>query len=73
MTKSFIRLYSKYLRIHLDKYLTVKNQINNVATKLNKANTILSKIRHYVDMKTLKSIYHAIFYLVLHQFGCKTH
>ena len=49
MIKSFIRLInSKYLGIHLDKYLTWKNQINNVATKLNKANAILSKIRYYI-------------------------
>ena len=29
--------------------------------KLNKANAILSKIRHFIDRKTPKSIYHAIF------------
>ena len=29
--------------------------------KLNKANAMLSKIRHYIDQKTLKAIYHAIF------------
>ena len=52
----------KYLGIHLDKYLTCKHQINNVAIKLNKANTnMLSKIKHYVDIKTLKSLYRAIF------------
>ena len=28
--------------------------------RFNKANAILSKIRHYVDIKTLKLIYHAI-------------
>ena len=28
---------------------------------LNRANAMLSKVRHFVDKKTLKSIYHAIF------------
>ena len=51
----------KCLRIHLDKYLTWKHEINNVAIKLDKGNSTLSKIRNYVGIKTLKSIYHAIF------------
>ena len=51
----------KYLGIHLDKFLTWKHQVNDLPIKLNKANITLSKIRHYVDIKTLKSIYHAIF------------
>ena len=50
-----------YLGIDLDKYLTWKHQINNVTIKLNEANAMLSKIRHYVDIKTLKSLFHAIF------------
>ena len=54
--KTFYQTNSvKYLRIHLDKHLTSKRQINNVAIKLNKANAMLSKIRHYVEIKTLKS------------------
>ena len=28
---------------------------------LNRTNAMLSKVRHFVDKKTLKSIYHAIF------------
>ena len=51
----------KYLGIHLDKYLTWKHQIYNIAIKPNKANAMLSKIKHYVDIKTLNSRYHAIF------------
>ena len=51
----------KYLGIKIDKNLSWENQINNVSIKLNKANAMLSKIRHYVDFKTLKLIYHAIF------------
>ena len=55
----------KYLEIHLGKYFTSEHQIKNAAIKLNKANAVLTKIRHCVDMKTLKSIYHAIFELQL--------
>ena len=59
------RLYEtnsvKYLGVKIDKGLTWKEQINNVSMKLNKANAMLSKVRHYVGQKTLKSIYHAIF------------
>ena len=50
----------KYLKIHLNKYLRWKHQINNAAVKLNRANAMLSKIRQNVDIKALKSIHHAI-------------
>ena len=35
--------------------------LNNLAAKLNRANAMLSKIGHFEKLKTLKSIYHAIF------------
>ena len=58
------RLYTtdsvKYLTIKIDENVNWHQQINNVAVKLNKANAMLSKVRHFVDKKTLKSIYHAI-------------
>ena len=59
------RLYSKnsvkYLEVKIDEHLTWKPHIDGISAKLNKANAILSKIRHFVDQKTLKAIYHAIF------------
>ena len=59
------RLYEtdsvKYLGIQIDKRLTWKQQINHVALKLNKANTMLSKLRHVLDIKTLRPVYYAIF------------
>ena len=59
------RLYEvdsvRYLGIQIDKRLTWKQQINNVALKLNKANAMLSKLRHVLDIKTLRSVYYAIF------------
>ena len=51
----------KYLGINIDKNLTWKQQISDIAIKLNNANGILSKLRHFIDRKTLKSIHHAIF------------
>lgn len=41
----------QYLGIHLHKFLPSKHLVNNVAIKLNKTNVVLSKIRHYVDIK----------------------
>ena len=53
----------KYLGIQIDKILTWKQQINHVAVKLNKANAMLSKLRHVLDIKTLR---------LFHLFGHKT-
>ena len=54
------RLYEtdsvKYLGIQIDKRLTRKQHINHVALKLNKANAMLSKLRHVLDIKTLRSV-----------------
>ena len=37
------------------------DQVNNIAVKLNRANALLLKIRNYVNMKTLRNNYYAIF------------
>ena len=59
------RLYEtdsvRYLEIQIDKRLTWKHQINHVVLKLDKANAMLSKLRHVLDIKTLRSVYYAIF------------
>ena len=52
---------AKYLGIQIDKRLTWKQHINHVTIKLNKANAMLSKLRHVLDIKTLRSVYNAIF------------
>ena len=36
------------------------NHIDGISAKLSKANTVLSKIKHFVQQTTLKAIYHAI-------------
>ena len=51
----------RYLGIKIDKRLTRKHQINHVALKLNKADAMMSKLRHVLDIKTLRSVYYAIF------------
>ena len=51
----------KHLGININEILNRKQQISDITIKLNKANGILSKLRHFIDRKTLKSIYHAIF------------
>ena len=56
----------KYLGIKIDEQWTWKPHIHGISAKLCKANAMLSKIRHFVDQKTLKAIYHAIFESHLH-------
>ena len=58
MVKNFIRLIQSNIQEAF--WINTSLQINNVAIKLNKANAMKSKIRHYVDIKNLKSIFHAI-------------
>ena len=51
----------KYLGVYLDEHLTWKPHINYVASKLQRANGAISKLRHYVPLKTLINVYHSIF------------
>ena len=51
----------KYLDISINEKLNWKPQISDGAIKLNKENGILSKLRQFIDWKTLKTIYHGIF------------
>ena len=51
----------KCLNIKIDENVDWKQQISGIAIKLNRTNAILFSLRHFIDRKTLKSIYHAIF------------
>ena len=53
----------KYLDVKIDENLNWKDQTHDVATKLNRVNALLIKIRNYVSFNTLKAIYFAIFAL----------
>ena len=51
----------KYMGIKIDTNLTWQHHVNNLSIKLNRANALLFKIRKYVSLKILRSIYFAIF------------
>jgi len=53
--------YVKYLGIYIDCHLNWKYHVDELSTKLSRANGMLAKIRHYVSYLTLTMIYHGIF------------
>ena len=50
----------RYLGIKIDQNLNWKDHINDIAVKLNRANALLFKIRNFVNIIILKTIYFAI-------------
>ena len=61
---------AKYLGLKLDQHLTFKQHMDTIKLKLNRANSLLAKIRYHVDSKLLKTIYSAIFESHL-QYACQ--
>ena len=51
----------KYLGVMLDEKVTWENQIDYLATKLSRSAGIFSKLRYYLNPKTLLEMYHALF------------
>ena len=51
----------KYLGFKIDSKLNWKSHVNAIATKLNRANAMLYKVRDFVNANILKSIYYALF------------
>ena len=51
----------KYLGILIDSHLKFDHHIDSLAPKLSRAVGMLSKLRHYVNKNTLRSVYFAIF------------
>ena len=51
----------KYLGVKIDTNLSWQYHINDLSVKMNRANTLLLKMRKYVSCKILRSIYFAIF------------
>ena len=51
----------KYLGVKIDTTLTWEYHVNDLSIKLNRANALFFKMRKYVSLKILKSIYFAIF------------
>ena len=51
----------KQLGVKIDRNLNWEYHVNNLFIKLNRANALLFKMRKYVILKILRSIYFAIF------------
>ena len=51
----------KYLSVKIDINLSWQYHVNDLSVKLNRANVLLFKMRKYVNLKILRSIYFAIF------------
>ena len=51
----------KYLGVKIDINLSWEYHLNNLSIKLNRAHALLFKMRKYVSLKILRSIYFAIF------------
>ena len=63
------RLYTithiRYLGILIDDKLNWNTHTNNIVSNLMRGNSILSKLRYYVDKEILRTIYFAIFHSYL--------
>ena len=66
-----LKLHShiKYLGILIDEVLSWNKQIDDICTKLARANGIISKLRHFVPKKTCVSVYFSLFYSHI-LYGC---
>ena len=53
--------FIKYLRIYIDEHLNWKKHIRTLSNKLKRANGALSKLRYYLPVHVLISVYYAIF------------
>ena len=51
----------KYLGVKIDTNLSLQHHINNLSIKLNRANSLLFKMRKYVSVKIIRYTYFAIF------------
>ena len=51
----------KYLGIKIDTNLSWQYHVNDLSIKLNRANVLLFKMRKYISLKILRSIYFAVF------------
>ena len=51
----------KYLGVKIDSKLNWKSHVNANATKINRANAMLYKVRDFVNVDIFKSVYYALF------------
>ena len=65
----------KYFRANINSKLNWKSHVNATATKLDRANAMLYRVRDFVNANILKSIYYALFeshITMLASYGDKT-
>ena len=55
----------KYLGLFFDKKLDWKTHVNYICKKLSKTCGIISKLRHCIDIDTLKTVYYSLGYSYL--------
>ena len=60
----------KYLGVNFDEKLSGESHCEELIKKLNRANGMLVKARHYVPLNELKNVYHTIFSSHL-MYGCQ--
>ena len=53
---------TRYLGVQLDQKLNWNSHLKTVKSKLNSASYILSKLRHYLDVPSLKMVYYSLVY-----------
>lgn len=53
--------YVNYLGLRLDEHLSFKAHIDFLSTKLSKSNGIIAKLRHFLPLNLLKSVYYSLF------------
>ena len=51
----------KYLGVHLDEHLNWKSHVTVTSKKLQRANGVLSKLRHFMPQQSVLNVYHALF------------
>ena len=54
--------YIKYLGVFIDSHLSWKYQVDHIARKIKRGIGILSKLRHFLNIKILVNLYYAIIY-----------
>ena len=52
----------KYLGIMIDSRLNWKSQVNYISKEIKRNIGILSKLRHYVNLKTVTNLYYSLIY-----------
>ena len=68
--KTNVMKETKYLRMVMDEHLTFQNHTDTVKLRLNRANSLLAKLRHYVNLVLLRTTYYVVFESHL-RYGCQ--